>query len=179
MTDERCGMDEEIERALESLDSHEGNPEPDAKAEAAFRSLIRLLPQARPSHDFSNRVMVAVRNVPLAAGRRKLRSGRQGFIAVLASAAIAAIVCTTLWSTGVAQLVLARAFVEIVQSSLSVAHLIDVIMPASRWMFVAIGTLTEAISSTEMVGTFLIMTLLTVLPLLGLRQLVTSSSKER
>src|SRR5947209_5993248 len=110
MTEKRRGSNGEIERALQVLDSFSigENEENDGNVDAAFRTLIELLPEKLPRRDFSNRVMSALRNSPLPAGRRKLRARQPKVSAGLVGVAAAAAFCAALWTMGFVQPLVAR-----------------------------------------------------------------------
>lgn len=182
MSEKPRGIDEEIERALEILDrtlgEGQGDVENEPEIDTALGKLIRLLPEKRPSQDFSNRVMVAVRRAPLPAGRRRLGARPPWFIAGVTAAAAAVAISAALWSTGFAQFLVARTFLAIVQRSVSAIRFVSLMLPAWRWIVITIGAVIEAMASTELLSAVLFMMLLTVLPFMGLRRLVSSSSKE-
>jgi hypothetical protein len=182
MTEKRREIDEEIERALEILDStlveDQGHVENEPELDTAVRKLIHLLPETLPSKDFSNRVMIAAGRVPLPAGRRRLGARNSRRIGAVTAAAVALAISAALWSTGFAQLAVARTFLALVQSSLSAIRFVSLILPAWRWIAVTVEAVMEATASTQMLSAVFIMMVLSVLPLMGLRHLVSSSSKE-
>ncbi len=174
MTEKRRETDEEIEKALQILDSASVD-ESDRDVDGAFRTLVRVLPQAAPGHDFSHRVMAAVRREPLPAGRRKLRAGHSKVITGLVGTAAAALIFAALWAIGFAQVLVTRTLLTVVQGSVLAIRLVGFMPEVWRWVGLALRALTAIIGSTEMLSVFLIMTLLSVLTLAALTRVVSSS----
>jgi hypothetical protein len=177
MTEKRRGMNEEIEQALQVLDSFSSgeNDENDRKVDAAFRTLIEVLPEKLPRGDFSNRVMSALRNSPLPAGRRKLRARRPKAGAGLVGVAAAAGFCVALWTTGFVQPFVARGVLAIVQNIVLATRLVSFMPQTWRWVGLAVRALAAIIGSTEMLSVLVIMTLLSVLTFAALARVVASS----
>jgi hypothetical protein len=174
MNEERHELGEEIERALQVLDSV-STDENDRDVDAAFRTLARLLQQPSPRHDFSNRVMAALRDAPLPEGRKKLRAGHPKPIAGLLGAAAAAAFCAALWAMGVAQFFVARMFLAMVQGGVFAIRLVSFMPQMWKWIGLAVRALTAIIGSTEMLSVLVIITLLNVLTLAALTRVVSSS----
>jgi hypothetical protein len=174
MTEKRGEFDEEIEKALQILDNASIN-ESDREVDGAFRTLVRVLPQAAPRHDFSHRVMAAVRREPLPAGRRNLRAGHSNALTGLVGAAAVAAIFAALWAMGVAQVLVMRALLIIVQGSVFAIRVVGFMPEAWRWLDLTLRALTAIIGSTEMLSVVLIMTLLAVFTLAALTRVVASS----
>jgi hypothetical protein len=173
MSEKRRDLDEEIEQALQILDSASAS-ESDRDVDDALRTLVRLLPQPAPRHDFPHRVMAAVRREPLPAGRRKPRAGHSKIITGLAWTAAVAGLYAALWAIGFEVLV-ARTLLTIVQGSVLAVRLVGFMPQAWRWAGLTLRALTAIIGSTEMLRVFLIMAPLSVLTLAALTRLVSSS----
>jgi hypothetical protein len=191
MTEKRREINGEIERALEILDStlieDQRHAEDEAELDTAVRKLIHLLPETPPSKDFSNRVMIAVRCAPLPAGRRRLgapasptspTSRTSRLIGAMAAAAAVLAISAALWATGFEQFIVARISLAIIQRGLSAVRFVSLMLPAWRWIVVTMGAVIEAMTSIQMLSAVLIMMALTVLPFMGLKHLLSPSSKE-
>jgi uncharacterized membrane protein YgcG len=174
MTDKRREVDEKIEKALQRLDDASLN-ESDRDIDDAFRTLVRVLPQAAPRHDFSHRVIAAVRREPLPAGRRRLRAAHSKVITALVGPAAVASIFAALWAMGLVQVLVTRALLIIVQGSVFTIRVLGFMPEAWRWLGLALRALTAIIGSTEMLSVFLVMTLLTVVTLAALTRVVASS----
>jgi hypothetical protein len=174
MTEKRRDIDEEIERALQILDGASAN-ESDADVDAAFRTLVQVLPETSPRHDFSNRVMAVLRDVPLPAGRRKLRARNHWPFMGLVGVAAAVAFCAASWATGFTQLFVARTLLAIVQGSVLAIRLGSFMLQTWRWTGPALRALTAIIGSTEMLSVLVVMTLLSALTLAALTRVLSSS----
>jgi hypothetical protein len=175
MNEKRRDLDEEIERAMQVLDSVSTDDENDGDVDAALRTLVRLLPQPSPRHGFSNRVMTALRDAPLPGGRRKLRARHPEPISSLVGAAAAVAFCAALWAMGVAQLFVARTLLAIVHGGVLAIRLVSFMPQTWRWIGLAVRALTAIIGSTEMLSVLAVMTLLSVLTFVALTRVVSSS----
>jgi hypothetical protein len=174
MTEKRGEFDEEIEKALQILDNASIS-ESDREVDGAFRTLVRVLPQAAPRHDFSHRVIAALRREPLPAGRRRLRAAHSKVITALVGPAAVASIFAALWAMGLAQVLVKRALLIIVQGSVFTIRVVGFMPEAWRWLGLALRALTAIIGSSEMLSVFLVMTLLTVVTLVALTRVVSSS----
>jgi hypothetical protein len=174
MTEKRRELDEEIEKALQILDSASVD-ENDRDVDGAFRTLVQVLPQAAPQHDFSQRVMAAVRREPLPAGRRRLSASHSKVLTGLVGTASVAAIFAALWAMGLAQVLVTRALLTIVQGSVLAIRLVGSMPEAWRWAGLALRALTAIVGSTEMLSVVLIMTLLTVFTIAALTRVVASS----
>jgi hypothetical protein len=174
MTEKRGEFDEEIEKALQILDNASIS-ESDREVDGAFRTLVRVLPQAAPRHDFSHRVIAALRREPLPAGRRRLRAAHSKVITALVGPAAVASIFAALWAMGLAQVLVKRALLIIVQGSVFTIRVVGFMPEAWRWLGLALRALTAVIGSSEMLSVFLVMTLLTVVTLVALTRVVSSS----
>ncbi len=178
MTGNPRDRDEEIERALDILDAA-GSEENGKEIDAAFQTLVRLLPPVSPRHGFSERVVTAVRSAPLPAGRRKLRARSPVGVAVLTGAAVAAAVGGALWAMPFIQLFIAQIFLSFIRGSVLAIRSVSFVPGVWKWMDLTTRALTAIIGSTEMLSVFAAVTLLSLLNLAALARLVSASRPER
>ena len=177
MTEQRRNPEEEIERALDTLDRAE-SAEGSEEVDSAFRKLVRLLPPESPRHDFSQRVMAAVRSAPLPADRRKLRAPRRTRVLAAAATATAAL-GGILWAMPFAQVFVVRMFLTIVQGSVLAIRWARFIPEAWSWMDLATRPLSEMMGSPQILSVFVAGMLLSLGALAALAHVVSASRPER
>lgn len=177
MTEKRREPGDDIIRALRILDTADAD-DSDSEVAAAFRTLARLLPLSSLRHDFSDRVIAAVRRAPLPAGRQRLRTRRPATIAGLAGTTAAAGLWAVLWATGLAQFVATRMFLMVVQSGVLAIRSVSFMLEIWSWVARTARVLTAVFSSAEMLSVLVAAAFLSVLSLAAFTRLVSSSQKE-
>jgi hypothetical protein len=174
MSEKRRAADEEIVRAFEKLDDAGATYEGDAETDAAFRTLIHLMPQTPLRHDFSDRVMVAVQRMEPSAPRRRLRARRRSFVAAGAGLAAAGVTGTALWTSGLLQLFVTQVLLDLVRGGLLAIRSSSFIFETVRWIGVTVRALTVIMASTQILSVLAVVAVLSILSLAALTRLVSS-----
>jgi len=179
MTEKRHEPGDDLLRALEILNAADTGDDDDPEIEAAFRTVARLLPSASLRQDFSRRVIAAIHEVPLSAGRRKLRSRRRAIITTLTGAAAAAVTGTVLWTTGFLQIPVAEIFLFVIQSGTLAVRSVTFMVDMLRFVDRAARVLTAVLTSREMLSVVGTAAFLSVFSVAALKRLVSSSQPLR
>lgn len=175
MTDTQRKKDDEILQALDLLQDADVT---EAEADAAFHTLARRLPKPLPRASFAARVMYAVQQAPLPAGRVALisRPPRRLFVGIGAMASVAALWVALLLAP-VTLPIFARVFAFAVQASLLVIPPLTAGLDVWAVISTAAQTIAEALTLPEMLSALAVVTSVGVLSLGALARVISSQQE--
>jgi len=174
--DKQREQDDEILRALTVLEDADAT---ESEADAAFQVLVRRLPKQSARTGFAARVMYAVHQAPLPAGRLALKA-KPSVPLLVGAATLTGI--AALWAAVLLASLIAPFFARVFASAVQVSLLFIAALTAGLdvWAIIstAAGAVTQAATSAEMLSVLAAITSVGVLSFGALTRLLSSRAAE-